>query len=132
MEEAEYLESKVTILQSSYNIVNFYCPNDKKLSLDIIQILDSNFLVSREHNWLNKLCFRQYKHRRPDYILSQVAEDVFQSKKVVTLAVFVDLQRAFDKVWKDALLAKRLRYGIVEECTNGPNRTSTIEEPECW
>ncbi|CAG2185854.1 unnamed protein product [Mytilus edulis] len=29
MEEAEYLESKVTIGQSSYNIVNFYCPNDK-------------------------------------------------------------------------------------------------------
>ena len=38
MEEAKYLESKVTIGQSSYNIVNFYCPNDKKLSLDTKRI----------------------------------------------------------------------------------------------
>ncbi|VDI60877.1 Hypothetical predicted protein [Mytilus galloprovincialis] len=56
MEEAEYLESKVTIGQSSYNIVNFYCPNDKKLSLDTIQTSDSNFLMvgdfnSQSHSW---------------------------------------------------------------------------------
>ena len=38
-------------------------------------------------------------------------EDAFQSKKV-TLAVFVDLQRAFDKVWKDGLLVKLLRFGV--------------------
>ncbi|CAG2257388.1 unnamed protein product [Mytilus edulis] len=41
MEEAEYLESKVTIGQSSYKIVNFNCPNDKKLSLDTKQISDN-------------------------------------------------------------------------------------------
>ncbi|CAG2247163.1 unnamed protein product [Mytilus edulis] len=41
----------------------------------------------------------------------EVVEDAFQFKKE-TLAVFVDLQRAFDKVWKDGLLAKMLRYGI--------------------
>ncbi|CAC5373540.1 unnamed protein product [Mytilus coruscus] len=56
MEEAEYLEIKVTIGLSSYNIVNFYCPNDKKISLDIIQISDSNFLMvedlnSPSHSW---------------------------------------------------------------------------------
>ena len=38
-------------------------------------------------------------------------EDAFQSKKV-TLAVFVDLQRAFDKVWNDGLLVKLLRFGV--------------------
>ena len=38
-------------------------------------------------------------------------EDAFQSKKV-TLAVFVDLQRAFDKVWKNGLLVKLLRFGV--------------------
>ncbi|OOY33764.1 hypothetical protein BOV88_13545 [Solemya velum gill symbiont] len=56
--------------------------------------------------------FRQYKSTEDQTThLSQVVEDAFQSKKV-TLAVFVDLQRAFDKVWKDGLLAKMLRYGI--------------------
>ena len=33
MEEAEYLELKVTIRESSLNIVNCYCSNDKKFSL---------------------------------------------------------------------------------------------------
>ena len=45
MEEAEYLEFKVTIRESSLNIVNCYCSNDKKLSLDTIQISDSNSLM---------------------------------------------------------------------------------------
>jgi len=45
MEEAEYLELKVTIRESSLNIVNCYCSNDKKLSLDTIQISDSNSLM---------------------------------------------------------------------------------------
>jgi hypothetical protein len=44
--------------------------------------------------------------------LSQVIEDVFQAKKV-TLYVFIDLHKASDKVWKDGLLVKRLRYGAV-------------------
>jgi hypothetical protein len=39
--------------------------------------------------------------------LSQVFEDAFQAKKV-TLAVFIDLQKAFDKVWKYGLLVKLL------------------------
>ena len=43
--------------------------------------------------------------------LSQVIEDAFQTQKVV-LASFIDLQKAFDKVWKDGLLVKMLRYGI--------------------
>ncbi|CAG2245306.1 unnamed protein product [Mytilus edulis] len=57
-------------------------------------------------------CKLQYKSTEDQTThLSQVVEDAFQSKKV-TLVVFVDLQRAFDKVWKDGLLAKMLRYGI--------------------
>ena len=43
--------------------------------------------------------------------LSQVIEDAFQAQKVV-LATFIDLQKAFDKVWKDGLLVKLLRSGI--------------------
>ncbi|CAC5369599.1 unnamed protein product [Mytilus coruscus] len=56
--------------------------------------------------------FRQYTNTEDQTThLSQVVEDAFQSKKV-TLAVFVDIQRAFDKVGKDGLLTKLLRYGI--------------------
>lgn len=56
MEEAEYLEVKANIGQSSINIVNFYCPNDKKLSLDTMQIPESTFLIvgdfnSQSHSW---------------------------------------------------------------------------------
>ena len=47
MEEAEYLELKVTIRERS---LNYYCSNDKKLSLDTIQISDSNSLMVRYFN----------------------------------------------------------------------------------
>ena len=43
--------------------------------------------------------------------LSQVIEDAFQEQKIV-LTCFINLQKAFDKVWKDGLLVKLLRYGI--------------------
>ena len=43
--------------------------------------------------------------------LAQVIEDSFQAKKV-TPAVFIDFQKAFDKVWKDGLLVKLLHGGI--------------------
>ena len=57
--------------------------------------------------------FRQYKSTEDQTThLTQVIEDAFQAKKV-TLAVFIDLQKAFDKVWKDGLLVKLLRSGIV-------------------
>ena len=56
--------------------------------------------------------FRQYKSTDDQTThLSQALEDAFQPKKV-TLAVFVDLQRAFDKVWNDGLLVKLLRFGV--------------------
>ena len=61
---------------------------------------------------MSKLIFRHYKSTEDQTTqLSQVIEDAFQAKKV-TLAVFIDLQKTFDKVWKDGLLVKRLRYSI--------------------
>lgn len=56
--------------------------------------------------------FRQYKSTEDQTThLSQIIEDAFQAQKAV-LAVFIDLQKAFDKVWKDGLLVKLLRCGI--------------------
>ena len=43
--------------------------------------------------------------------LAQEVEDAFQAKKV-TFVTWVDLQRAFDKVWTDGLLVKLQRCGI--------------------
>ena len=43
--------------------------------------------------------------------LSQEIEDAFQEQKVV-VAAWIDLQKAFDKVWKDGLLVKLQRNGI--------------------
>ena len=46
--------------------------------------------------------------------LSQEIEDAFQEQKVV-LAAWIDLQKAFDKVWKDGLLVKMQRCGITSQ-----------------
>jgi ribonuclease HI len=56
--------------------------------------------------------FRQYRSTEDQTThLTQVIEDAFQTQKVA-LATFIDLQKAFDKVWKDGLLVKLLRSGI--------------------
>ena len=44
-------------------------------------------------------------------LLSQEIEDCIQEQKVEH-AVWINLQIAFDKVWKDGLLIKRQRNGI--------------------
>ena len=54
------------------------------------------------------------KHRSTEdqrAYLTQEIENGFQEKKN-TLAVFVDLTKAFDKVWKDGLLLKLLKKNI--------------------
>ena len=43
--EAEYLHLKITTGEGILDVVNFYCPNDKNLSLDTIDVPDSNFLI---------------------------------------------------------------------------------------
>ena len=63
-------------------------------------------------------------------LLTQDIEDAFREKKV--LAVFFDLSKALDKVWKEGLLLKLLRAGV-----NGKmykwlseflfNRTATVK-----
>ena len=56
--------------------------------------------------------FRQYRSTEDQTThLTQVIEDAFQRKKVV-LASFIDLQKAFDEVWKAGLRVKLQRNGI--------------------
>ncbi|KAK7108946.1 hypothetical protein V1264_013079 [Littorina saxatilis] len=56
--------------------------------------------------------FRQF-HSTEDQAtyLSQEIEDAFQEQKVL-FATWIDLQKAFDKVWTDGLLVKLQRCGI--------------------
>ena len=56
--------------------------------------------------------YRQFRSTEDQLaLLTQEIEDAFQEKKKV-LAVFFDLSKAFDKVWKEGLLLKLLRAGV--------------------
>ena len=50
MEEAEYQTMKITTKDSSFTVVNYYCPDDKKLALDTIHVPDSGFLITGDFN----------------------------------------------------------------------------------
>ncbi len=56
--------------------------------------------------------FRQFRSTEDQTTyLSQEVEDAFQEQKVV-LTVWIDLQRAFEKVWTDGLQVKLMRNGV--------------------
>ena len=56
--------------------------------------------------------FRQFRSTEDQVTyLSQEIEDAFQEKKVL-FATWIDLQKAFDKVWTDGLLVKAQRCGV--------------------
>ena len=48
--EAEYLHMKVTTGNGTLDLVNYYCPQDKNLSLDTIHVPDTNFLIAGDFN----------------------------------------------------------------------------------
>ena len=41
---------KITSGRDTFDLVNYYCPADKNLSLDTIQVKDTNFLIVRDFN----------------------------------------------------------------------------------
>ena len=56
--------------------------------------------------------FRQFRSTEDQATyLSQEIEDAFQEQKLV-FAAWIDLQKAFDRVWTDGLLVKTQRSGI--------------------
>ena len=50
MEEAEYIHLKVTFKDNAMDLVNYYCPNDKMLALNTIQVSANNFMVLGDFN----------------------------------------------------------------------------------
>ena len=69
--------------------------------------LETEKIISEEQSG-----FRQFRSTEDQVTyLSQEIEDAFQEKKVL-YATWIDLQKAFDKVWTDGLLVKAQRCGI--------------------
>ena len=62
--------------------------------------------------------FRQFRSTEDQATcLSQETEEAFQEQKLV-LVSWIDLQKAFDKVWMEGLLVKLLRNGIASNMFN--------------
>ena len=62
--------------------------------------------------------FRQFRNTEDQATyLSQEIENAFQEQKLV-LVSWIDLQKAFDKVWMEGLLVKLLRNGIASNMFN--------------
>lgn len=73
----------------------------------LLWYLETNHILAPE-----QAGFRQF-HSTEDQAtyLSQEVEDAFQAQKLV-FTVWIDLQKAFDKVWTDGLLVKLQRSGV--------------------
>ena len=73
--------------------------------------LETNYLLSSQ-----QAGFRQFRTTEDQITyLSQEVEDSFQEQKAV-LTAWIDLQRAFDKVWTDGLQLKLIRMELEEIC----------------
>ena len=79
------------------------------------KMVNNRLLTFLEQNNLIDECQSGFRKNRSTEdqitLLSQEIEDAFQTKQK-TLAVFFDLTKAFDKVWKDGLLYKLITNGI--------------------
>jgi ribonuclease HI len=75
--------------------------------------LETNNLITKEQT-----AFRKNRSTEDQLIyLSQSIENAFQEKKKV-VAAFIDLSKAFDKVWKEGLLLKLLTAGVTGQMFN--------------
>ena len=55
-DEAEYIHTKISSRDRTLDLVNYYCPDDKSLSLDTLKVPDEDFLIvgdfnSRSQSW---------------------------------------------------------------------------------
>ena len=72
--------------------------------------LETEDLLSQE-----QAGFRQFRRTEDQATyISQEVEDAFQEQKAV-LATWIDLQKAFDKVYTDGLIVKMQRYVIADK-----------------
>ena len=80
---------------------------ERVVNVRLMWYLESNKILSEQ-----QAGFRQFRSTEDQVTyLAQEVEDAFQNKNVL-LATWIDLQKAFDKVWTDGLLVKVQRCGI--------------------
>ena len=80
---------------------------ERMVNKRLMWYLETNNLITKEQT-----AFRKNRNTEDQLIhLAQSVENAFQEKKKV-IATFIDLSKAFDKVWKDGLLLKLLSAGI--------------------
>ncbi|XP_012941411.1 uncharacterized protein LOC106012589 [Aplysia californica] len=48
--EAEYIHNRITTSRGNLDLVNYYCPNDKNLVLETIEVPDTDFIIAGDFN----------------------------------------------------------------------------------
>jgi ribonuclease HI/uncharacterized protein YaaR (DUF327 family) len=80
---------------------------ERMVNKRLVWHLEMNNLITKEQT-----AFRKNRNTEDQLIhLAQSIENAFQEKKKV-VATFIDLSKAFDKVWKEGLLLKLLTAGV--------------------
>ena len=59
---------KITTGNDIVDLVNYYCPNDKNLSLDTIHVLYTNFLKAEDFNSSSESWLYDTMYTRVEYI----------------------------------------------------------------
>nr|KAG5685541.1 hypothetical protein BaRGS_009937 [Batillaria attramentaria] len=118
--------TKVTIQENGNHL------SGKKAADHFIDIYEtiSNLEVPPEH----RAAMAQGPRSTEDQItfITQSIEDAFQEKKN-TLAVWIDMEKAFDKVWKDGLRLKLRRYDdIIRELPRGVRGAIYADDLVLW
>ena len=91
---------------------------ERMINTRLIWYLESNGIISPE-----QAGFRQH-HSTEDQVtyIAQKIEDGFQDKRQ-TLTIWLDMEKAFDKVWKDGLKLKLKQSGVKGHMFNGSPST---------
>lgn len=80
---------------------------ERMINTRLVHFLEVNNLINN-----NQAAFRKHRSTEDQITyLSQMIEDGFQKKKS-TLVVWVDLEKAFDQVWKTGLMYKLSKIGV--------------------
>ena len=67
-----------------------------------------------EHNNIIDLEQEGFRFHSPTHALLRLVQDIFNgyNKKELSLVAFIDMEKAFDSIWRDGLLVKMHNLGI--------------------
>ena len=85
---------KITTGKDTIDLVNYYCPNDKNLSLDTIQVTDTNFLIAGDFNSRSQSWGYDTMDTRGEYI-----EDWQDENKLILVNDPTDQDTFYSRPW---------------------------------